>query len=53
MCNFTQILSGLLSKWAASHTLMCISKTKGSQEGGHEMGFDFSEIYGRDETDLE
>lgn len=53
ICNFAQILSGLLSKWAASRTLMCISKTKGEKRGGHKMGFDFSEIYGRDEISFE
>lgn len=29
----TQIVSGLLSKWATSRTLMCISKTKAGREG--------------------
>ncbi|KAK5856214.1 hypothetical protein PBY51_007823 [Eleginops maclovinus] len=53
MCNFTQILSGPPSKWAASRTLMCISKTMGEEKGGNEMGFDFSEIYGRDEISFE
>lgn len=41
------------SKWAASRTLMCISKTKGRERGGRKMGFDFSEIYGRDEISFE
>lgn len=53
MCNFAQIMSGPPSKWAASRTLMCISKTMGEERGGNKMGFDFSEIYGRDEISFE
>lgn len=32
---------------------MRISKTKGEEGGGRKMGFDFSQIYGRDEISLE
>lgn len=46
-------LCRLLSKRAASHTLMWISKTKGEGRGGEKKGFDFSEIYGRDEINFE
>lgn len=53
ICNLTQILPGLPSKWAASHMLMCISKTKEGEDGGQKMDFDFSEIYGRDEISFE
>lgn len=53
ICNFTQVLSGPPSKWAASRTLMCISKTKAEEEGGQKTDFDFSKIYGRDEISFE
>lgn len=49
ICNFTQPAS----KWAASRTLMCISKTKAEEKGGQKMDFDFTEIYGRDEISSE